>query len=145
MLPAIFFVIISYTSFWVAKGAAPARVALCIIGVLITINFNNNLLTILPETTEPVWLQNFTSTILIFTSFAIIEYAFVNYTTFNHNQMSQTVENNILNIMARLYFNFQKDYIKHRMRDISSKAGSKMMPSTLVKRAAVNDDPFNIS
>jgi hypothetical protein len=56
MLPSIFFVIISNTSFWVSKAAAPASVALCIIGVLITINFNNNLLTILPETTESVWL-----------------------------------------------------------------------------------------
>lgn len=138
MLPAIFFVIISYTSFWVAKGAAPARVALCIIGVLITINFNNNLLTILPETTESVWLQNFTFTILIFTAFAIIEYAFVNFTTFNHSLMQKTVEDNIKDIMARLHFNFNKDY------DIARKKNEALELSKQDnKRSALTFDPLS--
>jgi Neurotransmitter-gated ion-channel transmembrane region len=143
MLPAIFFVIISYTSFWVSKEAVPARVSLCIIGVLITINFNNNLLTILPETTEPVWLQNFTQTILIFTAFAIIEYAFVNYTSFNHNQMLTTVENNILDIMARLYFNFQKEFRKQKTRDTLHSAKDKM-GALSHKRAILVDETVKV-
>jgi hypothetical protein len=73
----------------------------------------------------------------VFTSFAIIEYAFVNYTSFNHTSMTTTVENNILDIMARLYFNFQKTYAP--ANKVKGSSGVAMG-----KRNAINDgQPLN--
>ena len=42
MLPAMLFVFLSYSSFWVDKNAVPARVALGILSILITLNSINS-------------------------------------------------------------------------------------------------------
>jgi len=54
--------------------------------------------------------------------------------------MSTTVENNILDVMARLYFNFQKDFRKQKTKDTLNAAKDKALS---VKRAAVMNDPFS--
>lgn len=46
--PAIIFVLLSYTSFFISRAAAMARVVLCTISILLTVQFRNNISLILP-------------------------------------------------------------------------------------------------
>ena len=56
LIPSILFVIISYCSFWIDKEAATARASIAITTILITINFSNDIATILPPIKEEIWL-----------------------------------------------------------------------------------------
>jgi hypothetical protein len=78
--PSIIFVLISYSSFWISRAAAMARISLCTMSILIAVQFRNNISLIIPQIKERVWLEYFITSVLWFTIFAIVEYAFVNFT-----------------------------------------------------------------
>ena len=84
IIPSVLFVIISYCSFWIDKLAATARCSLAITSILITINFSNGISQILPPIEYEVWMEDYFKGILIFTTFAMFEYAVVNFATLNY-------------------------------------------------------------
>jgi gamma-aminobutyric acid receptor subunit rho len=79
MLPAVSFVIVSYCGFYITAAAAPARIALAVICVVIVINSLNRYFALLPVVGYPVFLIDFMLGCFFFNIFAIFEYAFVNY------------------------------------------------------------------
>lgn len=85
VIPQIFFVFIAYCAFWVNHAAAPARVALSITTILITINFTNGIYTILPPVKHAVWLVTFSTGVLVFACVSMMEYALVNFSNFHFN------------------------------------------------------------
>ena len=84
IVPSVIFVIISYCSFWISKDSVTARCSLAITTVLITINFQSGINQILPPIEYPVWLETYFTGILIFTCFAMLEFAVVNFCTSNY-------------------------------------------------------------
>jgi hypothetical protein len=85
VIPQIFFVFVAYCAFWVNHAAVPARVALSITTILITIKFSNGIYVILPPVKYEVWLVTFSTGVLVFACISMIEYAFVNYSNFHYN------------------------------------------------------------
>ena len=69
----------SYSSFWINKTSTMARVSLCTVSILMSVNYRNNVSDILPKVKEFVWLQDFVNTILWFTIAAMAQYAVINY------------------------------------------------------------------
>lgn len=59
IFPSILFVITSYMSFWIAKEAAPARVTLAILSILIAINFQTNIHKYVPQISYTTWISTF--------------------------------------------------------------------------------------
>jgi len=54
--PAVIFVFISYLSFWMSREAAMARISLCTGSILMTVQFRNNVSSLIPEVKTSVWL-----------------------------------------------------------------------------------------
>lgn len=98
VLPLIFFVFIAYCAFWVNHAAAPARVALSITTILITINFSNGIYTILPPVKYEVWLISFSTGVLVFACVSMMEYAIVNFSNF-HLNIYKTQINNCMQVV----------------------------------------------
>ena len=61
IIPVILFVLVSYSSFYVARAAAPARVGLTLIAFLVITNFNASVLNRIPPVDYDVRLLNFLS------------------------------------------------------------------------------------
>eukprot|EP00347_Sterkiella_histriomuscorum_P019697 403340633 len=102
IVPSVIFVIIAYCSFWISKDSVTARCSLAITVVLITINFQNGINTILPPIEYSVWLNSYFTGILIFTCFAMLEFAVVNFATSNYKVMQQQIDDIVNNIRANL-------------------------------------------
>jgi len=79
MLPNYLFVLIAWSSFWVARSAAPARVALTIIIFLVITSQIASILAALPKLDGPVWLLDQLAMSQCFVLYGIIEYGFVNF------------------------------------------------------------------
>jgi hypothetical protein len=92
VIPQIFFVFIAYCAFWVNQTAAPARVALSITTILITINFSNGIYRILPPVKYEVWLVTFSTGVLAFACVSMMEYAFVNFSNFHYGIYKADIE-----------------------------------------------------
>ena len=78
-IPAFLFFLISYCGFWIDRKSAPARVAVCVLPVLITHNFVNHVastLSLLPYFTV---LNTYLTCLYLFGVSACIEYAAVQY------------------------------------------------------------------
>jgi len=79
MVPAALFVLVSYTSFFIARSAAPARVGMTVTSLLIISNFHNALFAQLPKISTNVYLVDFVRVSMFFCLAAIFEYALANY------------------------------------------------------------------
>ena len=102
VVPSVLFVIISYCSFWIDKHAATARCSLAITTILITINFSNGLNNVLPPIDYEVWMEEYFKGILIFTCFAMFEYAVLNFVTLNYMNDKKRIDDTIMNIRENL-------------------------------------------
>ena len=72
IFPSVLFVAISYSSFWINKESAPARVTLAIMTILISINFLSAIHRYLPQIPYNTWLSNYMLGIQIFTVVTMI-------------------------------------------------------------------------
>jgi hypothetical protein len=59
ILPSSIFMVLSYVSFWLSPGAAPARVAIGIIPVLIMVSQRASVWSTLPPISYSTWLSNY--------------------------------------------------------------------------------------
>ena len=75
----ILFVMLAWCSFFIARAAAPARVAMGIILYLVINNQMNSQLGLLPIGSSGVWILNFMTVSRMFVFYAIIEYALCNF------------------------------------------------------------------
>jgi len=98
VVPSVIFIIVAYSSFWVDANAAPARCGLSITIILITINFQTQLSTVLPPIDSGIWLESYFTGVLVFTCVAMIEYTFVNFTSVNYAAMKGQIEEMVQNI-----------------------------------------------
>ena len=123
IVPSVIFVIIAYCSFWISKDSVTARCSLAITVVLITINFQNGINNILPPIEYSVWLNTYFTGVLIFTCFAMLEYAVVNFATSNYKVMQQQNDDIVNNIRANLS--------KYKKKLIKSIEGKRMSISVI--------------
>jgi len=79
ILPAVMFVTIGWFSFFISRGAAPARVAMSIIGFLANTNFLAAQLSQLPRLGNEVLLLRFLYLSTIFSFYSVLEYVVCNY------------------------------------------------------------------
>jgi len=112
-IPSILFIIMTYCSFWIDKGAAPARAGLAITVILITINFNKGVTLILPPASGSIWLANYFMGILVFTIISMFEYVLLNYCDFIVKQQSTEITKNVTKIknnIGKLLEHVKKKY-----------------------------------
>ena len=57
VLPSSVFMVLSYVSFWISPGAAPARIAIGIIPVLIMVSQMSSVYSTLPPISYATWLS----------------------------------------------------------------------------------------
>lgn len=76
---AILFVFISYCGYWIDPAAAPARIALAIICLLISLSNINSVRSKLPRISYSVWLSNYLEGCMYFNFLAVFSYTAVNY------------------------------------------------------------------
>lgn len=80
ILPVVLIVIMAYASFFIDRGAAPARVTLSSVSFLTITNHIGGQLKSLPNLgIQDVWLLQFMLTSQLFTFYAVIEYVICNY------------------------------------------------------------------
>jgi len=79
LVPAVMFVLIGWLSFFIGRAAAPARVAMSMIGFLANMNFLSAQLGQLPKLGNEVWLLKFLYVSSFFSFYAILEYVLCNY------------------------------------------------------------------
>ena len=111
IVPSIIFVVISYSSFWIDQESVTARCSLAITTVLITINFSNGVNRLLPPINYSVWLSSYFTAILIFNCIAMIEYAFINFCSFNYRTSQQEI-NDATNLIRANLSKYKKKLLK---------------------------------
>lgn len=79
VVPVVIFVLVSYSGYWISPGAAPARVTLAIISVLITLTLWSNIIGSMPLVTYPVWLRDYIMGCVFFNLASVFSYTVVNY------------------------------------------------------------------
>jgi hypothetical protein len=57
--PSMLFVVTSYTSYWIHQEAAPARVSLAILTILIAINFQSSIHKYVPQIPYATWMSQY--------------------------------------------------------------------------------------
>jgi hypothetical protein len=102
IIPSVIFVICSYLSFWIDQDSVTARCALGSTIIVITITFSNNINNILPAIDYAVWLQTYFNGVLIFTCFTMLEYAVVNFCSFNYFIRQKQINETINTVGAKL-------------------------------------------
>ena len=78
-VPAFLFFLISYCGFWIDRKSAPARVAVCVLPVLITHNFINHVASTLSPLPYFTVLNTYLTCLYFFGVSACIQYAAVQY------------------------------------------------------------------
>jgi len=79
LIPMYFCVVMAWSSFFISRQAAPARVSLTAISFLTLLGRVNGILAHLPPLSGSVWLLDFLVASMCFCVYAIIEFAFANY------------------------------------------------------------------
>lgn len=77
--PCVLFVAISYCGFWINPAAAPGRITLAVICVLIVLTNLLSEMSGYPQISYAVWLRSFMTGCLIFNLVAVFEYPVVNF------------------------------------------------------------------
>jgi len=86
VFPSILFIFVSYSSFWINKEAAPARVSVGTLSILIQIGLNNSVQGHIPQVPYRVILSDFLFVALIFAVCAMVQYSILNYATTCYNK-----------------------------------------------------------
>ena len=80
LIPSIFLVMLSYGTFWIQRGAVPARAAFCFIAFLSTINNTKGALSALPKLSAgDAWLLGVLSKSQYFCAYTVVEVVVANY------------------------------------------------------------------
>ena len=95
ILPAILFVMLSYSSFWIDKTAVPARVGLRITTTLITLNMMVSTHKYLPQINYITWMNSFLNGILVFTVVSMIQFGALNFCSTSYAEMRKEIDNQI--------------------------------------------------
>ena len=98
IVPSILFVMLSYSSYWIDKNAVPARVALGVISILITLNMMNSTHKYIPQINYATWLGTFLNGTLLFTVVSMLEYATLNFCSTNYAEMRKAIDAAIANM-----------------------------------------------
>lgn len=108
----------TYCSFWIDKGAAPARAGLSITVILITINFNKGVTLILPPASGSIWLVNYFTGILVFSIISMFEYVLLNYCSFIVKQHNEEITKNV-NVIKSNIDQLSK-HVEKKMKDLAN-------------------------
>jgi len=79
LMPMAFMFVIAWSSFFIARGAVPARTAIVIISFLSISGMLNAVLSVLPKQSDSVWLLDVSIATMIFVFTTILEYVAANY------------------------------------------------------------------
>jgi hypothetical protein len=79
LLPAFFFVVISYTGFFINRNVAPARVAIAVIPVLITSGLLGSLRNSMPRVAYGTWITDYMFCTILFNCLNPLHYAYMQY------------------------------------------------------------------
>ena len=79
VFPTILVVFVAWTSFFIERGAVPARVAVVLIAYLTVSGITSTVSATLPRSPEPAWVITMLWMSRIFVFLAIFEYAIANY------------------------------------------------------------------
>jgi len=98
--PSIIFVIMAYTSFFIDKHGAPARITVTITNILNAISLMVSTLSYLPIVPYQTWLQSFMMWNLYFAVTPIIEYALLNASMHSYATRKKQIAEMIAEMMA---------------------------------------------
>ena len=76
---SIIFAIVAWSSFFISRAAAPARVSLSVILFLVISSQTNSQLSDLPKGTSGVWLLDFLTVTKMFVFYSMVEYVMCNF------------------------------------------------------------------
>jgi hypothetical protein len=80
LIPSVFLVALSYGTFWIQRGAVPARAAFCFIAYLSTINNTKGALNALPKLSAgDAWILGVLSKSQYFCAYTVVEVVVANY------------------------------------------------------------------
>jgi len=79
LLPDLMLMIAVYASFFVNRNVAPARIVLCIIGMLVSYSITNSVRAHLPAVSYPLWINDYLVVSMIFSCLALVEYGLVQH------------------------------------------------------------------
>eukprot|EP00217_Crustomastix_stigmatica_P004234 CAMPEP_0183800358 /NCGR_PEP_ID=MMETSP0803_2-20130417/24631_1 /TAXON_ID=195967 /ORGANISM="Crustomastix stigmata, Strain CCMP3273" /LENGTH=460 /DNA_ID=CAMNT_0026045069 /DNA_START=51 /DNA_END=1430 /DNA_ORIENTATION=- len=79
IVPGVLFNLMAYMSFWMDRKPAPARVAMGLIPMLITVNSNNAVRNSLPKISYNTWLNDFLFGLLMFNLYVMVSYGVSNF------------------------------------------------------------------
>jgi hypothetical protein len=79
IVPAVLFVCISYSGFWIDAAAAPGRIALATMSVLFSLTDKVRVTSFMPAVPYHVWLIAYLLGCIIFNLAAVISYSIVNF------------------------------------------------------------------
>jgi len=77
--PNALFVLLSYSTFYISRAVAPARVGMTITLMLVIIAQQNSQLSQVPKASKSVWLLEYLSFTIYFVFFALVEYIMCNF------------------------------------------------------------------
>lgn len=89
--PSIIFVILAYSSFWIDKNEAAARVSLVITNILNAISLIVSTNGYIPNVPYKTWLQDFLMWNLFFTVLPMVQYAILNSSTVTYTYRKKLI------------------------------------------------------
>ena len=98
--PTIIFVIRAYTSFFIDKYGAPARVTVVITNIFNTVSLLVSTMDYIPLVSYPTWLRNFLMWNLYFTVIPIVQYAILNASINYYASNKKDIADMIAEMMA---------------------------------------------
>jgi len=101
LFPSILFVVTSYMSFWISKEAAPARVSLAILTILIAINFQSSIHKYIPQIPYSTWISGFMLGIQVFCVITMLQYSILNYSFTTNNRLKKKISE-LINDLANI-------------------------------------------
>ena len=92
VFPTILVVFVAWTSFFIERGAVPARVAVVLIAYLTVSGITSTVTATLPRSPEPAWVITMLWMSRIFVFLAIFEYAIANYLKRAEGRITKAME-----------------------------------------------------
>jgi hypothetical protein len=109
VLPTIFFVFLSYSTFWIDQNAAPARVATSTTAILVTLQHSISIFRYIPKINYATWLGNYIQGVMFFALAAIMEYGMVNYCSVVYNELRKKLDDLFERIIDKTKSSGQKE------------------------------------
>jgi hypothetical protein len=92
IIPAILFVTCSYLSFWIDRKVAPARVAICLLPLLIIVTVAAKANDMMPRIDYSVWMSDFMITSLVFACVPTLSYLVSSILMMDEFEKNQTIQ-----------------------------------------------------